>query len=210
MQSHPLITYSQLAKATDGFSTANLLGAGTFGTVYKGNLDGHSEENASFIAVKVLKLQAPGAVKSFIAECEVMRNIRHRNLVKTITACSSIDLKGEDFKAIVFEFMPNGNLEGWLHPSAGDVELGERHLSLLQMVNILFDVAYALEYLHFNGPTPIVHCDLKPSNVLLDIDMVAHVGDFGLAKILAEGCSSSQPSMSSMGFRGTIGYAPPG
>jgi serine/threonine protein kinase len=77
-------------------------------------------------------------------------------------------------------------------------------------VNILFDVAYALEYLHFNGPTPIVHCDLKPSNVLLDIDMVAHVGDFGLAKILAEGCSSFQPSMSSMGFRGTIGYAPPG
>ena len=154
-------------------------------------------------------MTAPGAVKSFIAECEVMRNIRHQNLVKTITACSSIDLKGEDFKAIVFEFMPNGNLEGWLHPSA-DVELGERHLSLLQRVNILFDVAYALEYLHFSGPTPIVHCDLKPSNVLLDIDMVAHVGDFGLAKILAEGCSSFQPSMSSVGFRGTIGYAPPG
>ncbi|KAL6634803.1 hypothetical protein ACP70R_027474 [Stipagrostis hirtigluma subsp. patula] len=208
MQRHPLLSYSQLATATDGFSATNLLGVGTFGAVYRAKLDGDSDETASFVAVKVLKLQTPGAMKSFIAECEAMRNIRHRNLVKIITTCSSIDYKGDDFKAIVFEFMPNGSLEGWLHPGASD-RSGERHLSLLQRVNILFDVAYALEYLHFNGATPIVHCDLKPSNVLLDIDMVAHVGDFGLARILAEGCSSFQPSTSSMGFKGTIGYAPP-
>ncbi|OEL30577.1 putative LRR receptor-like serine/threonine-protein kinase [Dichanthelium oligosanthes] len=208
MQSHPQLTYSQLAKATDGFAATNLIGAGTFSTVYKGKLDGDSEETASFVAIKVLKLQAPGAVKSFIAECEAMRNIRHRNLVKIITACSSIDLKGDGFKAIVFEFMPNGSLDGWLHPSSNDRSL-ERRLSLLQRVNILFDVAYALDYLHFNGAASIVHCDLKPRNVLLDVDMVAHVGDFGLAKILAEGWSSFQPSTSSMGFRGTIGYAPP-
>ncbi|KAL6614963.1 hypothetical protein ACP70R_037233 [Stipagrostis hirtigluma subsp. patula] len=208
MQRHPLLTYSQLATATNGFSATNLLGVGTFGAVYRGELDGSSNETASFVAVKVLKLQTPGAAKSFVAECEAMRNIRHRNLVKIITTCSSIDYKGDDFKAIVFEFMPNGSLEGWLHPGASD-RSGERHMSLLQRVNILFDVAHALDYLHFNGATPIVHCDLKPSNVLLDIDMVAHVGDFGLARILAEGCSSFQPSTSSMGFKGTIGYAPP-
>jgi len=82
-------------------------------------------------------------------------------------------------------------------------------LNLLERVTILLDVAYALEYLHCHGPEPVVHCDLKSSNVLLDADMVAHVGDFGLAKILVER-NSLQQSKSSMGFRGTIGYAAPG
>ncbi|TVU29085.1 hypothetical protein EJB05_20629, partial [Eragrostis curvula] len=199
MTGHPQVAYWQLVRATDGFSEANLLGAGTFGSVYKGRLDEDNDETANFAAVKVLKLQIPGAVKSFVAECDAMKNIRHRNLVRIITACSSIDSKGDDFKAILRE---------WLHPGTDD-QSGERQLSLLQRVDILFDVAYALDYLHFHGASPIVHCDLKPSNVLLDSNMVAHVGDFGLARILAEGCSSYQIATNSMGFRGTIGYAPP-
>ncbi|GJM85623.1 hypothetical protein PR202_ga02091 [Eleusine coracana subsp. coracana] len=207
MTGHPQLAYWQLVRATDGFSSANLLGAGTFGSVYKGKLE-DSEENADMVAVKVLKLQIPGAVKSFVAECDAMKNIRHRNLVRIITACSSIDSKGDDFKAIVLEYMPNGNLEHWLHPRAND-QLAERKLSLPQRVDILFDVAYALDYLHFHGLAPIVHCDLKPSNVLLDNNMVAHVGDFGLARILSEGCTSFQMATNSAGFRGTIGYAPP-
>ncbi|CAL4962937.1 unnamed protein product [Urochloa decumbens] len=202
----PLFSYSQLLKATDGFSTTNLLGTGTFGSVYRGKIDGETGEN--FIAVKVLKLLTPGALKSFAAECEAMRNLRHRNLVKVITACSSIDCRGNDFKAIVLEFLPNGSLENWLHPNS-DVEREHIYLNLHQRVSILLDVAYALDHLHFHAAVPVVHCDIKPSNVLLDADMVAHVGDFGLAKILVEGCSSFQPSTSSMGFRGTIGYAPP-
>ncbi|TVU49733.1 hypothetical protein EJB05_01064, partial [Eragrostis curvula] len=206
--SHPHLSYWQLVKATDDFSTENLLGAGTFGSVYKGKLHEDGDETANLVAIKVLRLQIPGAVKSFIVECDAMKNIRHRNLVKIITACSSIDFKGDDFKAIVFEFMPNGSLEEWLHPDTNS-QPGERHLNLTQRVNILFDVAYALDYLHFHGAAPIVHCDLKPSNVLLDTDMVAHVGDFGLARFLAEGCSTFQLATSSMGFRGTIGYAPP-
>ncbi|GJM95436.1 hypothetical protein PR202_ga12172 [Eleusine coracana subsp. coracana] len=104
--------------------------------------------------------------------------------------------------------MPNGSLEEWLHHDANN-QSGEKHLNILQRVDILVDVAYALDYLHSHGAAPIVHSDLKPSNVLLDADMVAHVGDFGLARFLAEGCSSSQLATSSMGFRGTIGYAPP-
>ncbi|RCV07455.1 hypothetical protein SEVIR_1G250300v4 [Setaria viridis] len=206
MEGHPLISYSQLVKATEGFSTTNLLGTGTFGSVFRGTLCCRNYEN--LVAVKVLKLQTPGAHKSFEAECEAMRNLRHRNLVKIITSCSSIDSKGDDFKAIVFDFMPNGSLEHWLHPGASN-QLEQRCLNLHQTVSIIFDVAYALDYLHWHGVAPIVHCDLKPSNVLLDADMVAHVGDFGLAKILAEESSSFQPSTSSMGFRGTIGYAPP-
>ena len=64
-----------------------------------------------FIAVKVLNLMRQGASRSFIAECEALRNIRHRNLVRVLTACSSIDYHGNDFKAIVYEFMANGSLD---------------------------------------------------------------------------------------------------
>ena len=71
-------------------------------------------------------------------------------------------------------------------------------------------MAYALDYLHCHGPEPVVHCDLKSSNVLLDAEMVAHVGDFGLAEVLDQGRSLLQQSSSSVGFRGTIGYAAPG
>uniref|UniRef100_A0A0E0MGF9 non-specific serine/threonine protein kinase n=1 Tax=Oryza punctata TaxID=4537 RepID=A0A0E0MGF9_ORYPU len=77
------------------------------------------------------------------------------------------------------------------------------------LVTVLLDVAYALDYHHCHGPAPVVHCDIKSSNVLLDADMVAHVGDFGLARILVEGNSFLQESSSSLGFRGTIGYAAP-
>ncbi|CAL4984003.1 unnamed protein product [Urochloa decumbens] len=209
MQGHPLISYSELVKATDGFSPTNLVGSGSFGSVYKGELDGQDGGSTNLVAVKVLKLQTPGALKSFIAECEALRNMRHRNIVKIVTACASIDSRGNDFKAIVYDFMPNGSLEGWLHPDSNDVQTEQRYLDLKQRVTILLDVAYALDYLHSDGPVPVIHCDLKSSNVLLDADMVAHVGDFGLAKIIVDGNSIVQQSVSSMGFRGTIGYAAP-
>ena len=143
-----------------------------------------------------------------MAECEALRNMRHRNLVKIVTACASIDARGNDFKAIVYDFMPNGSLESCLHPDTNG-QMEHQFLNLLERVSILLDVAFALDYLHCHGPAPVIHCDLKSSYVLLDADMVAHVGDFGLAKILVER-SSLQQSTSSMGFRGTIGYAAPG
>uniref|UniRef100_J3N941 Receptor kinase-like protein Xa21 n=1 Tax=Oryza brachyantha TaxID=4533 RepID=J3N941_ORYBR len=208
MHGHPVVSYSQLVTATDNFLTNNLLGSGSFGSVYKGELDDHAGESINLVAVKVLKLQTPKALKSFIIECEALRNIRHRNLVKIVTVCSSIDNNGNDFKAIVYDFMPNGSLDGWLHPSTNDQPEHE-HLNLLQRVTILLDVAYALDYLHCHGSAPVVHCDIKLSNVLLDADMVAHVGDFGLARILLDGGSCLGESTSSMGFRGTIGYAAP-
>ncbi|XP_023917372.2 receptor kinase-like protein Xa21 isoform X1 [Quercus suber] len=198
------VSYQMLLKATDGFSTANLIGVGSFGSVYKGILG----EDGSIVAVKVLNLQRKGASRSFISECETLKNIRHRNLVKIITCCSSVDFHGNDFKALVYEFMPNGNLENWLHDLEtyfGQVEI--QNLNLLQRINIAIDVACALNYLHHHCPVPVVHCDLKPSNILFDYDMIAHVGDFGLAKFLLEQTNSKQSS--SIGIRGTIGYTPP-
>ncbi|XP_071697667.1 uncharacterized protein [Rutidosis leptorrhynchoides] len=192
------VSYNQLLNATNGFSESNLIGKGGFSSVYKGILN--IVGNEIFVAVKVLSLQNRRALRSFTRECDAWRNIRHRNLLKIITSCSSVDFQDNDFKALVYEFMPNGSLNDWLHSSAHT-----SRLSLIQRLNILMDIAYALDYLHNRCQTTIVHGDIKPSNILLDEDMVAHVGDFGLARIL--GADSNQNS--STGIKGTIGYAPP-
>ncbi|KAH9627316.1 hypothetical protein KSS87_012676 [Heliosperma pusillum] len=187
------VSYNMLLKATDGFASSNLLGAGAYGSVFKGVLDGKT------VAIKVLDLKYRGALKSFMAECKALRNIRHRNLVGMITTCSSIDFQGNDFKALVYEFMPNGSLDRLLHNA--------RNLSLLQRLEIAIDVGHALCYLHNDCEIPIIHCDLKPSNVLLDNDMVAKVGDFGISKFLV-GLQHLDQS-STTGIKGTVGYAPP-
>ncbi|KHG15794.1 hypothetical protein F383_01145 [Gossypium arboreum] len=102
-------------------------------------------------------------------------------------------------------------LEDWLHPPAGTNEPETiRNLNLFQRLNVAIDVAHALEYLHHRCQILIIHCDLKPSNILLDAEMVAHISDFGLAKILsADRLNYSASQSSSLGLRGTIGYAPP-
>ncbi|KAF3340820.1 putative receptor-like protein kinase [Carex littledalei] len=85
-----------------------------------------------------------------------------------------------------------------------------RSLSFIQRLNIACDVAAALDYLHYHLLAPIVHCDLKPSNVLLDNDMTAHVSDFGLARFLVRPDTMPSQSMSSNGgIKGSIGYIPP-
>ncbi|KAK9065370.1 hypothetical protein SSX86_016753 [Deinandra increscens subsp. villosa] len=189
------VSYNQLLKATNGFSEASLIGNGGFSSVYKGILDGN------FVAVKVLHLQIQGAQRSFMRECEAWRNIRHRNLLKIITSCSSVDFQGNDFKALVYEFIPNGSLHDWLHSSEST---SRTRLNLLQIINILMDVAYALDYIHNNCLPNIIHGDLKPRNILLDNDMVAHVGDFGLVHFLGTSYAES-----SIGIKGTIGYVAP-
>jgi len=106
--------------------------------------------------------------------------------------------------------MPYGNLDKWLHPdvySANPVNV----LTLVQRLNIAADVASALDYLHNNCQPPIVHCDVKPSNILLGEDMVARVVDFGLTKILTDPVGEQLiNSKSSVGILGTIGYVAPG
>ncbi|KAB1224326.1 hypothetical protein CJ030_MR2G025970 [Morella rubra] len=108
--------------------------------------------------------------------------------------------------------MSNGSLDQWLHPK-DDEQHESKRLSFMQRLNIAIDVACALEYLHRNCQTPIVHCDIKPSNILLDEDLVAHVGDFGLAKFLFEASrhqdNSSEKQTMSAGLKGSIGYIPP-
>ncbi|XP_026437712.1 probable LRR receptor-like serine/threonine-protein kinase At3g47570 [Papaver somniferum] len=208
------VSFRELFNATNGFSVENLVGAGSYGSVYKGAVVLSQETSSTLVAVKVLNLQRRGASKSFMAECEALRSTRHRNLVKIMTSCSSVDFKGNEFKALVFEFMPNGSLEDWLHPTTNNNQrLKERFLSFTERLNIATDIACALEYLHIHCQTPLIHCDLKPSNVLLDDEMNAHVGDFGLAKFLGgviiNDESKYHPNSTSVGVRGSVGYVAP-
>ncbi|XP_058222984.1 probable LRR receptor-like serine/threonine-protein kinase At3g47570 [Rhododendron vialii] len=201
---YPKLSYAELHQATNGFSSDNLIGEGKYGLVFKGILNSTGQT----IAVKVLKLQEHGGNRSFQAECEALKNICHRNLVKIITSCSGTDFKRNDFKALVFEFMKNKSLDNWY---AECLQQGTPRLNLIQPLNIAIDVASALDYLHYHCEVAIIHRDLKPSNILLDADFCAHVSDFGLAKILLQTTcrSNNQQQSSSIGIGGTIGYVAP-
>ncbi|KAM3309273.1 putative LRR receptor-like serine/threonine-protein kinase isoform X1 [Capsicum chacoense] len=184
---HERISYYELEQATGGFNESNLIGNGSISMVYKGIL-----KDGTLLAVKVFNMQLEGAFKSFDTECKILRNLRHRNLTKVITSCSNLD-----FKALVLEYMPNGTLDKWLYSH-------NLFLSLLQRLDIMIDVASAMDYLHNGYSTPVVHCDLKPSNVLLDQSMVGHVSDFGIAKLVGPGVAFVQT-----GTIATIGYIAP-
>lgn len=204
---HPRVSYGELVQGTSGFTTENLIGRGRYGSVYKCRL--LLDNMMIMTAVKVFDLQQSGSTKSFLSECDALSKIRHRNLVTVITCCSSSENNQIDFKALVFELMPNGSLDRWLHQ---DLHVSQelQGLTLIQRIHIAIDVGDALDYLHNGCEPPIIHCDIKPSNILLDNDLVARIGDFGLAKILSDS-ASEQPidSKSSIGIRGTIGYVAP-
>ncbi|KAJ9167433.1 hypothetical protein P3X46_022087 [Hevea brasiliensis] len=137
------VSYKDFYQSTDGFSSSNLIGSGAFGSVYKGFLP----QVKRLVAVKVLSLKRTGSIKSFMAECNSLGIIRHQNLVKLVTCCSSLGYKSNAFKALIFEYMGSGSLEKWLHPCEGG-ENQKRSLNLLQRLNIAIDVASALHYLH--------------------------------------------------------------
>ncbi|CAN4105622.1 unnamed protein product [Withania somnifera] len=181
------ISYYELQRGTQSFNGNNLLGSGSFGSVFKGIL-----ADGTIVAVKVFNVQMEGTFQTFDRECEILRNLRHRNLTKIISSCCNLD-----FKALVLEYMPNGSLDKLLYSR-------DCSLNIMQRLNIMVDVASALEYLHHGYSVPVIHCDLKPSNVLLDKDMVGHLTDFGIAKLLTK-----EESIAHATTFATIGYIAP-
>eukprot|EP01018_Ginkgo_biloba_P002944 Gb_32029 [translate_table: standard] len=194
---HPKISYQELLNATGGFNEANFIGAGSFGLVHKGILS-----DGTIVAVKVLNLQNEEARKSFSTECKVLGRVRHRNLVRIITACSN-----SEFKALVFEFMSNGSLENHLYPRNRD-GAAVCGLSLRERLNIALDTAHGMAYLHHHCFMEVVHCDLKPSNLLLDDNMTAHVADFGIARLTCPN-NAIDSFTSTIALKGSIGYIAP-
>ncbi|CAA7403198.1 unnamed protein product [Spirodela intermedia] len=182
-----MFTYAKLSRATRRFSSANLLGKGGFGSVYKG----HLSNPPSMVAVKKISANSKQGEREYFAEICTIGRLRHKNIVQ---------LQGWCHRAksllLVYEFMPNGSLDR--HIAAGTLDWPTRH-------RILLGLASALLYLHEECGGTVVHRDVKPNNVLLDADFEAHLGDFGLAR-LAQGTGRTT---STTVLAGTIGYLAP-
>ncbi|CAK8530194.1 unnamed protein product [Lathyrus sativus] len=192
----------ELEKATDNFSSKNFIGRGGFGLVFKGTL-----ADGSVVAVKrVLESDFQGDAE-FCNEVEIISNLKHRNLLP-LRGCCVVD-ESENYgdrgsqRYLVYDYMPNGNLEDHLFLSK-DPSKPNKSLTWPLRKNIILDVAKGLAYLHYGVKPAIYHRDIKATNILLDEDMRARVADFGLAKQSREGQSHLTTRVA-----GTHGYLAP-
>ncbi|KAH9293666.1 hypothetical protein KI387_041128, partial [Taxus chinensis] len=189
----PRISYKELLDATGGFSEENMLGIGSFGSVYKGILN-----NGTNIAVKAFNLHDGKAHQSFIRECNILKRVRHHNVTKIISACCNLDFRG-----LVLPYMSNGSLDRWLYPCLGE----ECKLNNSDRLKIAKEIAEGMVYLHHHCFVQVIHYDLKPSNVLLGDDMTPYITNFGIAKLLFGNSMDSLTSTNAV--KGTTGYIAP-
>ncbi|KAH7447546.1 hypothetical protein KP509_01G111200 [Ceratopteris richardii] len=186
-------TYKDLQLATANFK--DVLGQGGSGTVYKGIITTNNG-GREHVAVKRIAKASKEGEKEFKSEITTIGKLRHRNLVHLIGWC-----KGQGDLLLVYQYMPNGSLEKLLHSDSTHV------LSWPLRYNILKGVAAALVYLHEDWEQMIIHRDIKASNVLLDSDLNARLGDFGLARFFDHDEYCTQASAT--GIAGTFGYIAP-
>ncbi|RCV32865.1 hypothetical protein SETIT_7G037200v2 [Setaria italica] len=178
--------YAELEKATSGFQ--EVLGTGASGIVYKGQLQ---DDLGTYIAVKKIDKLEHETEKEFTVEVQTIGRTHHKNLVRLLGFCN----EGKE-RLLVYEFMTNGSLNQFLF---GDVRL-EWNLR----AQLALGVARGLLYLHEECSTQIIHCDIKPQNILLDGNFTAKISDFGLAKLLR-----TNQTQTNTGIRGTRGYVAP-
>ncbi|XP_038681016.1 L-type lectin-domain containing receptor kinase IX.1-like [Tripterygium wilfordii] len=180
------MAYSELVVATNNFTEE--LGRGGFGAVYKGYL----RDMDSYIAVKRVSKDSNQGVKEYASEVKIISQLRHRNLVKLIGWCHE---NGE--LLLVYEFIPNGTLESHL--------FDEQHfLPWEKRYKISIDTASAIQYLHEQCEPCVLHRDIKSSNIMLDLNLEAKLGDFGLARLVDRKKGSKTTA-----WAGTFGYLDP-
>ncbi|EPS64291.1 hypothetical protein M569_10490, partial [Genlisea aurea] len=181
-------TYEDLVKATDGFSSHNLLGEGGFGSVYKGTL-----ADGRVVAVKKLKIVRGDGDREFRSEVEIISRIHHRHLVSLVGHCIY-----EERRLLVYDYLPNDTLYFHLHGE------GRPALDWAQRIKIAIGAARGIAYLHEDCHPRIIHRDIKSSNILLDNNFEARVSDFGLAKLAMDANSHVTTRV-----MGTFGYMAP-
>ncbi|GAU37516.1 hypothetical protein TSUD_21210 [Trifolium subterraneum] len=188
---------TELMKATCGFSHQNKLGEGGFGTVYKGILGNNKE-----IAVKRVSKYSRQGKQEFIAEVTTIGSLHHKNLVKLIGWCyESNEL------LLVYEFMPNGSLDKYIFNQSCELELQySKVLDWKTRNRVIRDIAQALDYLHNGCEKRVLHRDVKASNIMLDVDYIAKLGDFGLARTIQK---RNETHHSTKEIAGTPGYMAP-
>lgn len=201
-----IFSYSEVYVGTNGFDKNEVLGSGGFGRVYRAVLP----SDGSVVAVKCLTERGERFEKTFMAELVAVAHLRHRNLVRLRGWCIH-----EEELLLVYDYMPNRSLDRVLFKN-GDSAI----LSWETRKKIVNGLAAALNYLHEKLETQIIHRDVKASNVMLDSNFNARLGDFGLARWLEHDLAykpKTPPVVKNRQFRlvettrigGTIGYLPP-
>ncbi|KAK9104352.1 hypothetical protein Scep_021196 [Stephania cephalantha] len=195
-------SYEELVEATRGFSSDELLGSGGFGRVYRGTLRPSSSSNdhknnnnntVAEVAVKCVSHDSKQGFREFMAEISSVGRLQHKNLVQMRGWC-----RKSNELMLVYEYMANGSLNKWIFDKPKKV------LNWEGRRRVLIDVAEGLSYLHHGWDQVVLHRDIKSSNILLDSEMRARLGDFGLAKLYQHGQAPNTTRVV-----GTLGYLAP-
>ncbi|XP_059631977.1 serine/threonine-protein kinase-like protein CCR4 [Cornus florida] len=190
-----------LLKATDNFSEDHKIGTGSFGSVYYATLEGGREVAIKRAEISASSSYAGGTKRqedndnAFLNELEFLSRLNHKNLVRLLGFCEDCNER-----VLVYEYMNNGTLHEHLHK----LDISPLR-SWAARIKVALDAARGIEYLHVYAVPPIIHRDIKSSNILLDDTWTAKVSDFGLSLM----SPPDEESHLSLGAAGTVGYVDP-